>query len=719
MQSDEILSDQSSGLITDRTGRRFFRQRKVKFRTLKFTSEDLHDHFIPGSEGTLKRLNWTEQPSHRQIREYAAEASRRFLNFWYRVYDVALARGVSGRDRSVFRMPPAAVSSLADIGIPENPDEASCPPELASVILTEYKKSIKTDTEYLIFYITEYLNTVNEDIIRELEPWGAYWDLEEDRRLHSGNTADIYREIMFAPETQSLMLQRLDSMLAGSLKTASGGNAIRMISSENVRKLIHRIRSGETISSFSSEERFSMISENKVLNISEEALKIHHLLQSQELLLSLLRSGLFHQAGSFRTELKLIRFSLFSKSGNTDYSGSFTEKLNRHRKESRSVLQKLDQFRNTQFSEKAECVIRWLKEQKQKDDAVLAEYRKASGASQISFINDSVQDRFRLPGTVIPGDPFSEPAVTDFARRTLRKRLRPLRMAAGAYSTVSDQRHAAITLNPVLRLWKDRPGYREKNLPERIRTEINTKEVIESLLHLACIADPLLNERETVRDGSARNLRSALFFLTPGSCFPLREISRYDFPEFRGKVIGETRSPAELGVPETEESILTGGWYSRRNHAFYYPMGGDNGSLLYSIWKAARLSGPAAFFFATGQFVHDSLPESLIYYKNDTVPFRLITEDYYRREDLTMKNRGERTGRRKADNSRDGIRFMFAVTYSRFLMELLTGSPQSSFRHRPSENWFREHLGFTGIYASDTETVRSVRRSVMEFLTKD
>ncbi|MEQ8351466.1 MAG: hypothetical protein RH862_08280 [Leptospiraceae bacterium] len=264
-----------------------------------------------------------------------------------------------------------------------------------------------------------------------------------------------------------------------------------------------------------------------------------------------------------------------------------------------------------------------------------------------------------------------------------------------------------------MKLWKEKPGF-EKDLPEIAGLEINTPATVDCLLSLAHLVDRNLFQRELnlgrilKEKLGSQTLHSMKILLMPGSCGAAREIERPDFPEFRNLVIGESRKPQELGVA-SESSILTGAWYKKRNHALYYPIGGDNGQLIRSIFLALRLSGPAAFFFALGQFVHDCLPDNLVYYAGSEVPFRQVTEDYYRQEDKVRKNRGEKTGRRRIDNSRPAVRFMFSVAYSRTLMEALTGSSQSNFRHPPTEQWMSRYLELPVLAITDRNHFRELR----------
>ncbi|MBI41149.1 MAG: hypothetical protein CMF59_16250 [Leptospiraceae bacterium] len=104
------------------------------------------------------------------------------------------------------------------------------------------------------------------------------------------------------------------------------------------------------------------------------------------------------------------------------------------------------------------------------------------------------------------------------------------------------------------------------------------------------------------------------------------------------------------------------------------------------------------------------MPDNLIYYAGSEVPFRQITEDYYRQEDKVRKNRGEKTGRRRVDNSRPAVRFMFAVAYARALMEALTGSSQSNFRHPPTEKWMSRYLNLPVLSVSERSRFKELRR---------
>lgn len=236
------------------------------------------------------------------------------------------------------------------------------------------------------------------------------------------------------------------------------------------------------------------------------------------------------------------------------------------------------------------------------------------------------------------------------------------------------------------------------------------------------LVDPALPERQIARTEIVRamrgveNLENLTFLLLPGSCYPLREVSRYDFVEFRGKVIGEFRTPVELGVERTEDAIITGAWYQKFNHTLYYPVGGDNGQLLRLLWLSGRAPGPPAFFFALGQYVHDCLDDKQVYYTAGETTFRQCLINYYYVEDKMRTNRGEKTGRRKLDTSRAAVRFMFAVIYARMLTEALTGSSQSQFRHPQTEAWMEKNIGLPLLNKTDRARFMEIREEARRII---
>jgi hypothetical protein len=791
--TERLLADTRSGLFSDATGRRFFRQRLVQFETIEIHEDEMH---APGWMGfeELPYPDWERAPESSRIREFAEAASERYLAFWYRVFDVAVARSLSGPRREIFQKSFFIPSVLFDIGVPENPAHASVPQGIHEKIIAEYRRSLGFHAGYRIFYISEYLKDLTADINERLLPLRPLWESRERRR---GLLLDLNdaREEMLRPlmiRVRGKMLRDIIGetvmrTLLALIDRIYASGVIRSIGSADVRKLIFR-RSRGDLERLQRGEIDLLISKKREIGLPDSIAHLYRsislpdeLYEGARFAASLLSSAYHLKHRLARMSYMHIRYGIeprgdvlmdaianrerlaLDRIDSLDPRGEISEILMVYGSVVRlsEVIDGLtadDQqsaisrfFQN--LSVKASRERKTISEQTftvanrfyescgriaSVDDAILSHYNgylkllARAGVAENSEPTDIPEDRryasyerLEFPEGADPRNPFTERECVDAARRLILKRLRPLRMTASAYSLIPGQRHGALTLNPVMRLWKDRPYPRRREDPEPIGLEINTKETIESLIRLALLVDPGLSERVVQRGrivaiGRRREDLSALtFFLLPGSCAPVRELDRRNFPEFRGRVIGEARAPIELGVDPSEDAVLTGGWYQKKNHTIYYPVGGDNGMLLRQIWNSGRAGGPPAFFFAIGQFVHDCIPDSLIYHFTGERTFRHCVEDYYRTEDKFRKNRGDRTGRRRMDNSRPAVRFMFAVNYSRLMLEALSGSSQGDFRHPMTEEWMNRHLGIPVLSRSDRSIFKGIRtearRTIKEF----
>lgn len=584
----ELMDDPRAGLITE-SGRRFFRSRRVHFRTIDVTAADLHGIWL-GYQAPLPLLNWAGQPSYKEVRDFARASSERFLAFFYQVFEVVLARALARRDTAILRNPLFVSRSFFDTGVPEEAEHASVPKVLQQKILREYYSAKKRSSRYAIYYLTEYLETLTDDLRSELARFHDLWNLK-DRR-----------------ENASRALQSLP--------------------------------------------------ERSPASSAEDWLKIA-------------RSVVFQASRCHRLRLRRMHMARHGRS-----LVSLSEEL--------ALVLKDFESRQRAFES---C-----------EDSVLC-------ALVQEFLTAQTQIEELYAASI---DPFEERTAVKHACTEILSRLRPLRRTTAAYSLIPGEKHGAMSLNPVLRLWKEKP---ETEHPEAriLSLEMNTRDSVDCMLDLAMLADPRLSSREVERGRIARamrgkeNLENLRIFILPGSCYPLREVHPLDFPEFRSRVIGESRSPVQLGAEET--SVLTGAWYSKSQHSLYVTVGADNGRLLRILWNSERSPGPPAFFFALGQYVHDCLADGLIYRRTAGTTFRECLEDYYDFEDRIRKNRGEKTGRRRIDNSRTGVRFMFAVLYSRIVTEILTGSYQSHFRHPATEKWMEENAGLS----RDREHLRAVR----------
>ncbi len=792
----KLLSDNQSGLKTDETGRRYFKQRRVTFRTIRIDEQEIHSSSLPGYDRPLPFLDWIERdPSAVEIRDFAVEASRRFLDFWYKVVDVGIARALSGRDREIYRVDFYRPSVYMDTGIPENQRRSSVHPSLHKRIIEQYLKSLDYRSPYRIFYISTYMEGLTDDVRHVLKPYEKLWDLRA-RRTDERKKLEMqlieFESIFLSPSLPGLITvakliqSHLESESLKAIRYIVEKQMAKQIESADLRNASHRFRISGEIPDV--RQIIPEITKNPGrYGLSSGFTTEYRLLSIPALLRSEARQAAMYLSMIHRLDLRIARLKQLTKTGEGDAAtGPHEEKKRRYQERLKKVLDKIKWILQTpefkkeieEFISMALSLREWITENKIRNQGNTHNYpeqfdtsgfhdearniyeqagrildtlmcirslerdivnlynnpgeisvKDSSPTQETStFHTDTRNDKsFKydppgplIPDKTVPGNPYDEQWIIDHVRRILYRRLRPIRMTAETYSTIAGHRHGAIPLNPVMKLWKSKPISTEEGLPRIAQKELNGPEQIHLLIDLAGLVHRNLDTLKLEWRGIVAeqrpndSLSSVKFFLVPGSCFPLRDIERQDFPEFRNRVIGESRKPHELGVAADENSILTGAWYNKRNHSLYYPVGGDNGSLIRIIYRGGRFDGPPAFFFALGQFVHDTLPENLTYYKTGTTTFRHCVEDFYRAEDRTRRNRGELTGRKRVDNSREGVRFMFAVFYSRFLMEVLTGSMQFTFRHRPTEKWMAENLGIPVLPLSDRSSIRNIRNSVLQ-----
>lgn len=784
-----LLADRQAGLQQDASGRRYFRQRRVRFQTIRMNAADLRDARWLEFDAPLDALPWQQDPSHRNIVQFAHEASRRYLSFWYRVFDVAVARALFGRDAAIFRTPFFEGSPLIDIGTPTEQSESSVPPALHEAILAEYRRSCEFQSRARIYYLSTYLGGLTDDLIEFFKPYERLWSLKdqsarllEEIDLISANIeAPLHAALPDQPgrTLRAWLIDEADQRILERLDDLARERGERRIADEKLRKLIFRRRNGE-LNALNDEERRLCLASGRVLQTPAWLLAWFALESDAERAARRARSGAGYARALFRLELRQLKLRRSQAGAAVPQSASALESRARmFRERFAARLAELaaapgsDALRDRLWSGLAalleapdEAARRarlaaggWLAaasaaapvvgpdvagiraefaryqqvlaDLRANDQQILAlhqaratpaeEHPPAGRASGLNLERYPGLEAVELDPGERPGDPFAEGALLRKARALLVRRLRPIRRTASAYSVIAGSRHGAMPLNPIMRLWKDKPELRREG-PRLTRTELNTRETIDCLLRLAALADANLPLRELRREKVVRekrgpeSLANLALFILPGSCYPLREIRRADFPEFRGRVIGETRTPDELGVPSEEDSVLTGAWYQKFNHALYYPVGGDHARLIRCIWDSARAASLPAFFFALGQFVHDCLPDNQVYYESGEKTFRSCVEEYYREEERVQKNRGEKTGRRRTDNSRAGVRFMFAVHYARLVLEALTGSSQSRFRHAATEQWLHKHVGVPLLRSADRATFLAIRSRAREVI---
>ena len=785
----ELLSDRRSRVYADETGRRKFRPRRVTFQTIEFEAHEMLEGGWLDYEHALSPPEWNEMPSGRELTRYALAASERFSDFWYRVFDVALARSLSGRGTEILRQDFLVPSSMMDIGIPESRQESSVPPEIHDKILREYRASLERSVpEARVYYLSSYLNGLTDDIIETLQPYEPLWSLKERRLelldemeglyrtlrspLHATNSEGRSLEQYLYGHLSEIIFERLDEIIA-----AGEGHKIEH---PGLRKILYLrrvheytdLREGDLdylrwgaipgLPRYSVDVCSSLMLVDELNRVCRSAAAqssaAHRLEIRKEKYFGkhaapgsgvMLQDRIESHLRNFKRQIaEVVHIKVRGKALGREtvwmHFASLRQLARLHRAGDEAAMERLlrnwaglgadydPEARTGAFQDekRIERLSRILLDIRNTELAVRDMHRGHRPLTGRMETRAGVpafpgSERYRRHETFAPegvGNPFAEPEITQQARELILNRLRPIRRTTSEYSLMPGHRHGAMTLNPVLKLWKDRVEKREG--PRLVCSEFNTRETVACLLELAALADPGLREREIfrtriVRDRRGReDLENLTALLLAGSCYPLREVSRHDFVEFRGKVIGEHRSPVELGVDRTEDAILTGGWYQKFNHTLYYPVGGDNGRLIRLVWQSGRAAGPPAFFFALGQYVHDCFEDKLIYYSAGETTFRQCIINYYYLEDKLRKNRGERTGRRKLDTSRAAIRFMFAVVYARLLTEALTGSSQSQFRHQQTEAWIEKHVGLPLLGKTDRSRFMQYRDAAREIIQR-
>ena len=740
-----LLDDRRAGMHTDTDGRRFFRQRRVRFETIEFSASDLlrsgWDRF---SDPLKPPPRSGKEPDPAELRRYAGAASRRFLAFWYRCIDVLVARSLFGRDRRIFRIPFFRGSMFVDTGIAEDFELSAVDAELHERIVADYREG-NIPSVYRVFTLSSYLEGLTDDLREALSPLHGFWQKEEEREEL---LSEIDRLASFIEKRlQSEAMLRLRESLDDRCRTllAEMKTRIQQIESPTIREAIHQLQTGIQLNMSLRREILSL-KMNTTPTAGIELLDLLDLIELPSRMERIVRRVCFYESRRLHEALRLLRL----KSRSTERLKAAIERYNTARREldgyvrsieERRLLPRLDAFNrersDASADEESSRILRRLYAIPERlvdlNNELIDLYRHWSGhVSPLPFEADGRYPPSELP---LQWNPIrDEAAVLTAAREILVDRLRPVRQTANDYSLRVEHRHGILTLNPVLRLWKerssffierssDRPSDRTPILPSLCLRQINTADVVELLIDLAALVDIELPSRELTggrilkEKYGRRDLSSLRFFLIPGSCFPIREIACEDFPEYRNRVIGDRRRPDELGVQTDEENgVLTGAWYRKQTHSLYYPVGADNAALLRLIYTAGRTDTAPAFFFALGQFVHDCMPDSLIYYRTGERTFREVVEDFYVFEDRIRKNRDEKTGRRRKDNSRPAVRFLFAVQYARYITEALTASSQAAFRHQPTEDWFAKHTRIPLLNRSDRSDIRSLREKARRLI---
>ncbi|MBI3396308.1 MAG: hypothetical protein HY042_10775, partial [Spirochaetia bacterium] len=520
---DKLLADKNSGLKTDDTGRRYFRQRHVQFHTIEIQAKDLHGPGWLDFETDLA-LDWNKDPSHEEIRSFAVKSSHRFLSFWYRVFDVAAARSLSGRDRTVFRRAFFKASAFADLGVPDESAFSSVPPLLHRKILDEYKASKPFRSAYRIYYLSDYLEGLTDDMNAVLRPYRRLWRLQDARARILRQLDAIHAEVESAlvgnpgarsdddaasAETVSPLRQAEDFLeLCGlsALDRSLENKTYVKIEDETARMLVFRRRTG-ALDSLEKDD-IERIFHEPVFSVPGAAQTLLALMSLPARCHTSARRAASFSTQAHRLRLRLVRYQRLH---GTKEGGSEALALRLRDAESRlaKIMEELKRPMGLaplqSLADRYLMVLRMLRGIDQRIEELYTLPSNRTDPSDIPPTGTAGREaptehrdsRFMEAGTVvlpvdvIPGDPFAEPLVVSLAKQVVLKRLRPVRMTANYYSLNPAHRHGCMTLNPVMKLWKERPHTGTRDLPRLCGLEMNTKETIECLVRLASIADPV------------------------------------------------------------------------------------------------------------------------------------------------------------------------------------------------------------------------------------
>ena len=604
---------------------------------------------------------------------------------------------------------------------------------------------------------------INFDLIHYLKPYEKLWNAEEEKKNYRHAILQCVEEYLYA---RSGLLEKLklfcnEEFYRIILKKNHDSYLIpsSSISDSTLRNFIHKIRGGKEMGNLI--DSLLSVTLNEIKNLSPAYRNAAMILLFPDRLRTKIRSFLMYLMQLHRYDMRLIKLKYLKNIRNPVERNTFvSDEIQSHTKE----LDTQDSFVDDRRQRIMQLYLENKKElkhlldhnpfKKLQHETQNPDFKKELSSLIQSYelgihsiediyknyhtINQEMDPEvealihersaryfpfheWKLPENLTCGNPFHEGAVIDYARELLIKRLRVIRKSSHHVSLVAGERSGAMSLNPVMKLWKSKPSIFSKDLPDTIKKEMNTKETVDILLSISKIAHPQLKEMQIVKKRSAfqnhdMTLNTLKVLLIPGSVYPLRELDRNNFPEFKNNVIGEARNISELAVVSDERSILTGAWYNSYHHVFYYTIGADQSSLLPIIFHSGRATFLPAFFFALGQFVYDSLDDTKTYRRGMQLTFREVLLHYYSEEEKSRKNRGVKTGRKKPDTSRAAVRFMFAVFYSRLLLEAMTLSPQTMFRVQAVYSWFKKNTGLNLIYGEERTALQEKRKMILEYI---
>lgn len=753
-----IEKDKLAGIYIRYDGRLSFKPRKVEFETIDFKPEYIFSRKWGIFQNALEPIHW-DQPIdelEKELINFSLECSKRFHHIWYYYIDVMLARSLSINDKNIFQKDFIIPSVFLDLGIPENVEWTNVPISIHRKIISEYNLTKDFKEQHRIFYLSYYLKDITNDINEFLKPYRKLWNLEEQKLQYYESIKQFIKDLYNNHFFNHLKII-LNTFIINKLLSIE-------ITYENkfIVSLYYKIKENNTydLSYYERKILLEYFFDQKLLTDDFKLLFIlnQYTIFPQELE-RLVRKILFTENRILKTKIQQYRILYNKYSRNLNYSNyisndSFYINENRfnHLIEDKiNNIYQLTEFFNLQHNiylnqllklfkkqllnsiedfikffkylnqeeltnEMKENVLKIIKNISLVNYEILEFYKKSFSFKTINFIEDTKYlTKIKIPKHFIPGNPFQEKEILDFFKNILKQRLKPIRMAANDYSLIYKEKHGILTLNPVLKLWKNKIQFNPK-LPEILQLELNTPITVECLIELIKLVDNDIDKRE-IRRGQIlkqikgkENLETMTILLLPGSCYPIKEIPASHFPEYYNKIIGEKRSINEVGIKETHY-ILTGAWYNKKNHTLYYPIGGDNAELLNKIFFGIRTNIIPAFFFAIGQFVFECLPDNILYYKNTKLTFREILIKIYKN-----KNYNEKYLKTLKLLSKEEIKFQFAIYYSLLIMENLTGGLHIHHKIPEIYKWFLENLKITSIFSSSKELRKKIRIKAQQII---
>ncbi|MCB1305857.1 MAG: hypothetical protein KDK37_16330, partial [Leptospiraceae bacterium] len=237
-----ILNDSRAGLQQDASGRRYFRQRRVRFQTIEFNARGmLEGDWLQFQEELESPFRLSRDPAPSQIREFAIASSERFLTFYYKVFDVAVARALATLDQNFFQVPFIRASTYLDLGIPEDLHESSVHPSLHQTILAQYHKSKEWQAgPHHVHFLSDYLVGLTDDAIELLRPYQELWKREARIEQIHERLRLFKAELSSAlfPEGMEVFTRRTADALQAQLSAIPLPDLLQKISDPATRKAI-------------------------------------------------------------------------------------------------------------------------------------------------------------------------------------------------------------------------------------------------------------------------------------------------------------------------------------------------------------------------------------------------------------------------------------------------------------------------------------------------